>query len=177
MLNRELAPVDEPYRGLLSKLVELLRGRFGDDLVSVVVYGSVARGDYRRDSDVDLLIIIKNLPRTITERLILFNEVERGLENDLERLMEMGYYVTLSPILKTPEEARHFSPLYMDMTQDAVVLYDKDGFFRRILDKTREILEKLGFERVWVSKKVWYWRKREYRFGEVIDFGDVITDE
>lgn len=169
--------MDEPYRSLLSKLVELLRWRFGDDLVSVVVYGSIARGDYRRDSDVDLLIIVRNLPRTITERLMLFDEVERGLEDDLDRLMDMGYHVTLSPVLRTPEEARRFSPLYMDMTQDAVILYDKDGFFRRVLDGVKRILDKLGFERVWISRKAWYWRKRGYRFGEVIDFGDVITDE
>jgi len=29
----------------------------------------------------------------------------------------------------------------------------------------------LGFERVWISKKAWYWRKKDYKFGEVIDFG------
>ncbi|MFB6491121.1 MAG: nucleotidyltransferase domain-containing protein [Thermoproteus sp. AZ2] len=166
----------EPYRGLLSKLVELLRERLGDDLVSVVVYGSVARGDYRRDSDVDLLIIAKNLPKTMTERLILFDEVERRLQGDLDRLMEMGYYVALSPILKTPEEARRFSPLYMDMTQDAVILYDKDGFFNGVLEGVRRVLGGLGFERVWIGR-AWYWRKRDYKPGEVIDFGDIIDEQ
>ncbi|WP_221290379.1 nucleotidyltransferase domain-containing protein [Stygiolobus caldivivus] len=164
--------MDEPYRSLLEKLVNLMKEKLGDDLVSVVVFGSIARGDYRRDSDIDLFIVIKNLPKTVTERVILFDQFEVMLEGDLERLMDDGYYVTFSPILKTPEEAGHFSPLYMDMTQDAVILYDVNGFFKGVLDKARKKLEELDFERVWVSKKAWYWRKRDYKFGEVIDFGD-----
>ena len=164
--------MDEPYKSLLEKLVNLMKEKLGDNLVSVVLFGSVARGDYRRDSDIDLLIVVKNLPKTITERVMLFDQFEVMLEKDLEKLMDEGYYITFSPILKTPEEAKRFSPLYMDMTQDAVILYDVNDFFKGVLDKVRRKLEELNFERVWVSKKAWYWRKRDYKFGEVIDFGD-----
>jgi len=59
----------------------------------------------------------------------------------------------------------------MDMTDDAIILYDRDNFFGNVLEKTREKLLELGFERVWISKKAWYWRKKDYKFGEVIDFG------
>ena len=41
-------------------------------------------------------------------------------------------------------------------------------------EKTKKRLKELGFERVWLSKKSWYWRKRNYKFGEIIDFGDVL---
>ncbi|BCU68155.1 DNA polymerase [Sulfolobales archaeon HS-7] len=163
--------VEDPYRSVLEKLVKLLSEEFGDKLISVVIYGSVARGDNRKDSDVDLLLVIKELPKTLTERIMLFEKVEKGIEDDIERLRDQGYYVTLSPIMKTPEEAVRFSPLYMDMTEDAIILYDKDHFFKTVLDETKERLQKLGFERVWVSKKVWYWRKKDYKFGEVINFG------
>ncbi|MFP3306215.1 MAG: nucleotidyltransferase domain-containing protein [Thermocladium sp.] len=161
----------EPYNSLLKKLTKLLLDEFGDRLISVVVYGSVARGDHRNDSDVDLLIVIKDLPKTITERMMLFEKIESKIEDDIDKLMDEGYYVTFSPIMKTPEEAVRFSPLYMDMTDDAVILYDRDNFFGNVLEKTREKLLELGFERVWISKKAWYWRKKDYKFGEVIDFG------
>ncbi|KUO92680.1 MAG: nucleotidyltransferase domain-containing protein [Thermocladium sp.] len=161
----------EPYNSLLKKLTKLLLDEFGDRLISVVVYGSVARGDHRNDSDVDLLIVIKDLPKTITERMMLFEKIESKIEDDIDKLMDEGYYVTFSPIMKTPEEAVRFSPLYMDMTDDAIILYDRDNFFGNVLEKTREKLLELGFERVWISKKAWYWRKKDYKFGEVIDFG------
>ena len=161
----------EPYNSLLKKLTKLLLDEFGDRLISVVVYGSVSRGDHRSDSDVDLLIVIKDLPKTITERMMLFEKIESKIEDDIDKLMDEGYYVTFSPIMKTPEEAVRFSPLYMDMTDDAIILYDRDNFFGNVLEKTREKLLELGFERVWISKKAWYWRKKDYKFGEVIDFG------
>lgn len=166
--------MQEPYKSLLEKLTKLLQEEFQDRLVSVVLYGSVARGNNRKDSDIDLLLVIKDLPKTITERVILFDKVERRLDDDVVRLMDEGYYVTFSPVLKTPEEAVRFSPIYMDMTEDAIILYDRDGFFRKVLEKTRKRLKELGFERVWLSEKSWYWRKRDYKLGEIIDFGDAL---
>ena len=68
--------MQEPYKSLLEKLTKLLQEEFQDRLVSVVLYGSVARGDNRKDSDIDLLLVIKDLPKTITERVILFDKVE-----------------------------------------------------------------------------------------------------
>ncbi|GGP20332.1 DNA polymerase [Thermocladium modestius] len=163
--------IEEPYGSLLNKLLNLLVNRFRDELYSVVVYGSVARGDNRKDSDIDLLIIAEGLPKSMIGRYRIFEQVELQLMGDVEKLYDEGYYVSFSPIMKTPEEASHFSPLYMDMVEDAVILFDKDNFFGNILKRVKEKLNELGFERVWLGRK-WYWRKRDYRFGEIIDFGD-----
>jgi len=159
----------EPYRGLLQELVAALRRRLGDALVSVVVFGSVARGEAGRESDVDLLVVAEGLPRSRLRRQDLFMEVEEEVRPVLEELAELGYHVELSPILKTPEEAARVTPLYLDMVEDAVVLYDRGGFFSGILERLRRRLGELGAERVRCGK-LWYWRlKRDYRFGEVIE--------
>ena len=160
--------VKEPYKSLLAKLLNHLKSFFSDSLISVVLYGSVARGDNKKDSDLDLMIIVKDLPRGIGGRIRLFEEVENALSNDLDRLFEEGYYISFSPILKTVEEAKHFSPIYLDMVEDAVIIYDRNLFFKGILDRLLIRLEEIGAERVWVGRK-WYWRlKKDYRFGEVI---------
>jgi predicted nucleotidyltransferase len=163
--------IKEPYSTLIEKLLKLLKERFGDDLISIAIYGSIARGDNRNDSDIDLLIIAKNLPSSITERIKIFDSIENLLEEDINELYSKGYYVFFSPIMKTPEEAKRFSPIYMDMTEDAIIIYDKDNFFSNILDRVKSKLKELGFERVWLGKK-WYWRKRDYKFGEVINFDE-----
>lgn len=90
----------DPYKSLLEKLVKTLLNAFGDRLISVVVYGSVARGDNRKDSDVDLLLVIRDLPKTMTERIVLFEKAEREIRDDMEKLMNQGYYVTFSPVMK-----------------------------------------------------------------------------
>ena len=161
--------IKEPYATLLNNMIKIMKEEFKDDLISVVVYGSVARGDNRNDSDVDLLIIMKNLPKdSMLKRIRLFEtKVEDKL--NLDEYWKMGYYISLSPVLKTPEEAEKFSPLYLDMVYDAVILYDRNYFFTRILQKLRDRLKELGAERVRMGKK-WYWvLKKDSRFGETVE--------
>lgn len=160
--------VREPYRTLISRLLEELLNIFDGRLKSLVVYGSIARGDYRRDSDIDLLIVVDGLPRSRLERVKLFAEAEAKLDKLLDKLLDEGYAVSFSPIIKTPEEASRISPIYLDMVEDAIIVYDENMFFEKILARLRERLKQLGAERVRIGKK-WYWRlKKDYRFGEVI---------
>ena len=53
---------------LTRKLAEALQTRFGKRLVSVILYGSYARGQSGPDSDVDLLIVAEGLPASSLER-------------------------------------------------------------------------------------------------------------
>lgn len=159
----------EPYKTLLEKLVEALKRRYGDRFFSLVIFGSVARGEMRRDSDVDLLLIIDSISKGRLERQGEFMEVEREIEDYLNMLLAEGYFIDFSPIIKTPLEAAKISPLYLDMVEDAVILYDKDGFFKNILERVRNRLRELGSKRIEVGKR-WYWiLKPDYRFGEVIE--------
>jgi len=66
--------INEPYRSVIQGLRNALISVWGDNLVSLVVFGSVARGDARRDSDVDLLIVGKQLPKSRFKRLELSKE-------------------------------------------------------------------------------------------------------
>ncbi len=55
------------------------------------------------------------------------------------------------------------------MVYDAVILYDSNYFFTRILQKLRDRLKELGAERVRMGKK-WYWvLKKDSRFGETVE--------
>ncbi|BBG26356.1 nucleotidyltransferase domain-containing protein [Sulfuracidifex tepidarius] len=161
--------IKEPYATLLNTIVEIMKEEFKDDLISIVLYGSVSRGDNRNDSDVDLLIIMNNLPTdSIFKRIRMFEtRVEDKL--NLDKYWREGYYVSLSPVLKTPEEAEKISPLYLDMVYDATILYDKDQFFTKVLQRLEHRLIELGAERIKMGKK-WYWvLKKSSKFGETIE--------
>ncbi len=159
----------EPYRTLVSELLKALLAKWGDKLVSLVVYGSVARNEARRDSDVDLLVIGRGLPKSRFKRQDLFEEAERDIENLVDKLWSEGYYVDFSPIILDVEEARRHRPLYLDMVVDAVIVFDRDDFFKKVLDEMAERMRSLGAERRKVGK-LWYWiLKKDYRLGEVIE--------
>jgi predicted nucleotidyltransferase len=167
----ESEKIAEPYRSLVNRLLGELMSAYGDRLVSLVVFGSVARGDARKDSDIDLLLVIGSLPKSRLERQREFIGVEKALDECLDELSGQGYSVSISPILLMPDEASKVSPLYLDMVEDAVIVYDKDGFFGNVLERLRERLKELGSRRIWMGKK-WYWvLKPDYRFGDVIRIG------
>jgi predicted nucleotidyltransferase len=159
----------EPYRTVVSELFKALLAKWGDRLVSLVVYGSVARGEAGRDSDLDLLVVGRGLPRSRFKRHDLFEEAERELEELMERLWSEGYHLDFSPIILDVVEARRHRPLYLDMVVDAVIVFDRDGFFKSVLDEIAEKLKALGAERRRVGR-LWYWiLKRDYKPGEVIE--------
>ena len=161
----------EPHKTLIGRLIEALKRKYGDKFISLVVFGSVARGEARKDSDIDLLLVIDSIPKRRLERQKEFMEVEKEVEGYLNELFDEGYFIDFSPIIKTPEEAMRLSPLYLDMVEDAIIAYDKDDFFMKILEKVRKRLEELGSKRVRMGRK-WYWiLKPDYRFGEVIGIG------
>src|SRR3989304_10213046 len=66
----------ERYEDLLRRLLGELQARYGARLVGCAVYGSVGRGTPREDSDVDLLIVARDLPDGRMRRVEEFEPVE-----------------------------------------------------------------------------------------------------
>jgi len=154
---------------IAARYTEALKEHLGDRLISVVLYGSVARGDCTPSSDVDLLIVAEGLPPSRRARNRMLVEIEEELFPVFALLYRSGRYIDVSTKIKTPEEAARFTPLYLDMTEDAVLLYDRDGFFQGVLERLRERLKELGAQRI-RQGKVWYWKlKPDYQWGEVIE--------
>jgi predicted nucleotidyltransferase len=125
------------------------------NLISVVVFGSVARGEAGKESDVDLLVVADNLSDRY-ERFKLFDKAEEKLESKKKELRKDGYQIFFSPIIKSKEEAEFLTPLYLDLVEDAVILKDEGDFFKKIMERLRRRLRELQAQRVKLGKK-WYW--------------------
>lgn len=159
-------PVREVFARLLHALHENCAGFYGPRLVSLVVYGSVGRGVMTPDSDIDFLLIADPLPDGRLKRIDEFAAVERAMQQDLAQARRAGICAELSPVFKTPREARIGSPLFLDMVEDARILFDRDGFFREELNRLRERLARLGARRIWKGN-AWIWDlKPDYKWGD-----------
>lgn len=159
----------ERFKELEDKLLAEVKSFYGDRLVSFVVFGSVARETYRFDSDIDVLIIAEGLPNGRMKRVAQFLTIEDRIEPFLKSLQKEGINTCISTVFKTPEEAEMGSPLFLDMVEDASILFDRDGFFSKRLVRLRNRLRELGSKRVWRGN-AWYWvLKPDYKPGEVIE--------
>lgn len=113
----------EKFRKLEKLLLSEIKSYYGKRLISVFVFGSVARETQTFDSDLDLLIIAKGLPKGRMKRIGEFESVEEKIEPLLESLCkEDGINTYISTIIKSPEEAERGSPLFFDMVEDARIL-------------------------------------------------------
>ena len=128
----EKEKVFKNIENLVRKLVFQLKTHSSENLVSVVLFGSFARGDFHEYSDIDLLLIFEELPSSFFERSKLFDKMEQKVKPEFKSLREMGYLCQFMPIMKTRSEASYHSPLYLDMVEDAKILYDKGDFFQTI---------------------------------------------
>jgi uncharacterized protein len=159
----------EAFEELLAKLALAAQAVYQDRLVTVAVYGSVGRGTMRHNSDIDVLVIAHDLPSGRLRRVKEFEAVEAALQTLLQGLRDRGVETELSPILKSPDEATAGSPLFLDMVEDARMLYDRNGFFAQRLSQLRNRLNELGAKRIWRGN-AWYWDlKPNFRPGEVFD--------
>ena len=108
----------------LEKVVEYLKKKLSDDLIGLVLFGSAARGEMRESSDVDILLIAKNLPEKRYYRI-------QFLRKDLP-FTGLGHPVCF--IAYTPEEfLSGFPSFYLDLGVDGIILYDTDGFLEEKL--------------------------------------------
>jgi len=77
----------------LKELKPILKEKYG--IEEFAVFGSMARGDYKENSDVDIAIIK-------ARKKDFFNRVDAiyFLEDKLNRKVDMGYYDSIRPVIK-----------------------------------------------------------------------------
>lgn len=159
----------ERYEAVLERLVPELQAVYGGALVACAVYGSVGRGKPHEGSDIDVLVIARDLPGGRMARGHQFRPVKDRLAPLLAACGPPLFPATLSPILKTPEEASAGSPLFLDMTEDARLLHDEGGFLAAVLERLRRRLHELGSKRIWRGD-AWYWDlKPDFKPGEIFE--------
>ena len=148
-------------RAALGAAAEAWVASLGPRLVSIVLFGSVARGDATESSDVDLLVVAEGFPARLSARrqelLKLYAPVREARQLP---------FIEWNLVTKTPDEARVHSPLYLDMVEDGRLLFDRDGFFAGVLERMRARMRELGSQRVFLPDGSWYWDLQPgFRFG------------
>ena len=160
----------EMTQTLVARFVQRARATFGDNLVSLVLFGSVARGDFKSTSDVDLLVVFETLPSQRHERYALTHALEEEIAESVPGNFSDAHWHSFSIIRKTRAEAQRTGLYYLDLTTDAIMLYDRDHFFQGVLDHLRVRLHELGSQKVYLDDGSWYWRlKPQAALGEMVE--------
>ncbi len=141
-----------------QKVVNCYKNYLGDHLISIVLFGSHARGDAKETSDYDLFIVAKDIPQGHFQRVLF---IRGPLQGQFEE--------KLCIIAKTPEEIlENFPPLFLDVGLDGIILFDRNDFFKNLQIKIRDIIRQAGLQRKKDNGEFyWEWQKPPHKGWEI----------
>jgi len=116
----------------LQPLIEIIKTTVKQDIVSIILFGSAAKGHLKKEIDIDLLIIVKEYSEPVCKEY-------------WKQIKKEGYQmfgIPIDPIFAEENVFTDFtSPFYLDVIADGKAIYGKD-----VLDKT-------AFERYNIAPK------------------------
>lgn len=161
----DLESINEAHiKEVIKEFVRSLQSFFGKNLVSIILFGSIARGDFSENSDIDILVVAKDFPKSFSKRIDLFIPIV-----EKARRKAPNYpFIQVYPL--TVNEALKNRPIYLDLITDAIILYDEGNFMMNILNKLFKELKELGAKKIYLEDGSWIWiLKPNIKIGEVVE--------
>ncbi|MBI1925681.1 nucleotidyltransferase domain-containing protein [Candidatus Poribacteria bacterium] len=124
---------------LLAEVLRRLQQQFAEELVSVVVYGSYARGEADTSSDIDLMVVVLNLPHEWQDIFVMEDSLtcmglSLGKRLDI-RLVEpqaVSYSVTWA------------APLMLEVYDAHYIIFDSMEFFAAEMKRFAKVMRERG---------------------------------
>lgn len=104
-------------QNVLNGFLEEVKIILGDRLKKIVLYGSYARGDYNKSSDIDIMILTDLSNEEISKYSMKIWEKSADIEIDKG--------IVISPLLRNIDEFEEWSdvkPFYINIINEGVVL-------------------------------------------------------
>ena len=139
-----------------SKDVELLKNRLRylkePYIKSVILFGSMARGESRERSDVDLLVLHEGceVKDPVVRRSHLYNLMREAIGKEFKELTVID--IELERFLKPKE----INATLLNIYWDGFVVYDRTKVLQNFLEQAREKIVKCGLKRV-RDGRAYYW--------------------
>lgn len=99
-------------RDIVQEFKQRLLAEFSDEIVSVIVFGSVARGEDKSDSDIDVMVVFRE-GVDASSRWSKVCSISSDVSFDYDTLI--GSLVT-----SEREMATHISPLYVNIRKEGI---------------------------------------------------------
>jgi predicted nucleotidyltransferase len=115
-------------REAVNTFVGKLKEEEGENLLQVILFGSVARGDDHDDSDIDVFILLKNYDSLEKEKIKIKHKIY-DIVTDIGNLYQHKIYI--SPFIhseKTYLENGRDSLIYYNIADEGVVLYENPTY-------------------------------------------------
>lgn len=109
----------QTIQNLIEQYVVEIQNIYGIHLRQIILFGSYARGDYRVDSDIDIMILLdmSDLESKKYSQRLSYMTYDFNLDNDID----------IKPIVKSEEFFMRWVvtyPFYASIQKEGIVLYE-----------------------------------------------------
>lgn len=154
-----LLKVPEKFRTAINNSLGKYEEILGENLVSVVIFGSVATGEAKAWSDIDIFILVKRgLSKNVRDKVLhVFFEI-----SDVFSQISEEHIYTEDQFINGYEIGNDF---LINVMKSGIIVYDRNNFFAKFLLKgipgvTRKSIEKrLKIAKEWLDSSFEFYRK------------------
>lgn len=157
------------YWPLIKRFSETIIEDLKEKISAIVVFGSVARGTTRKDSDIDILILLESKEKPVLEKLLKIN-IDSYNWSENQRLLEEDIYTKIFAIKETERELRDNPLILLDILDHGVILYDPQDKLENLLSDLDKKLKSLRAKKIVFSDGKWCWDlKPDWKPGEIVE--------
>ncbi len=119
MSENNLLEIPEKINQVIQEFIKSVHEILGDRVKKIILYGSYARGDYRENSDIDIMILTDLSDEEMEEYRTKIVDCAYDLEYDNH------FSFDLSPVIKNIDTFNYWLdtlPFYMNVQKEGVIL-------------------------------------------------------
>lgn len=114
-MEKSLNYLTKTEKKVVERFAKLVRNAMGENLIDIEIFGSKVRGDFSEDSDIDMLVVVKE--RTL-DSMDKIAEITANLN--------IGYNLSISPVIFSEYEYKRNeymkSPFVLNVEAEGVRL-------------------------------------------------------
>ncbi|MFW5704334.1 MAG: nucleotidyltransferase family protein [Nanoarchaeota archaeon] len=124
---------------LLTELKTELNSKHKENFTGLVLFGSYAKGVQNKNSDVDLIVSFKKLPKNRKEKISYLFDIIFPLEEK--------YGIEINPLVCESKNLKK-TILATEISDYAKIIVDKKGFFKKLFDSIKNDFKEGIFEKI-----------------------------
>lgn len=147
------------YSKLIEKYIQETDSILGDSIISMILFGSSARGEAKGSSDLDIFTFYDDTKITrdmINDKLIKII-VNLRKTNEYQELLGKNIYPEIYPFLISKSNSKNYLWVFFDATEQGIILKDTESFASDLVEDLKKKIDKLGGRRVKLSNSKQCW--------------------
>ncbi len=111
--------IPERINNIIQEFILEVNKILGNRVKKIILYGSYARGDFNKKSDIDIMILTDLKDEEIYDYFVKISDLAYDIESNND------FNITLSPLIKNIDKFNYWLealPFYMNVQKEGVVL-------------------------------------------------------